>query len=383
MTLELKRLPGPVLREGQMHTLRIGVLRTRCNQAIDLTRHCETVGCAHDNVCFCLLPSERKRTASQMSCPVASMFSATYDIHPASSSEQHAAYVNVHEVWGRNLPMDVFLNHRYQSETHNRADWFVLTEGEKVVSSLGRQPLQFQFCGKILKGCGIGSVHTHPDYRQKGYAAALLRRVDQWSSEQGHQISLLFSDIDPTYYARLGYERWSADFSICDRDMLLKLSDGPVRLKPVHYQADDPLLPTFYRLWHRQDQLCIHRDTQYWSYSANRENAGSFFVVLDEKDDSVGYIRARIKEEGCLQLTEFATDPDHPQSQRSIYRALGVLATEWECSVVEGWFPASSMVPKKPREQAITMLRSLNQGVSLLDDSDLMQKSHFWMSDAF
>ena len=383
MTLELKRLSGPVLREGRIHTLTIGALYNRCNQAIDLTRHYETVGSLTIKCGFCLLSSERKRRASQVSCLVASMSSATYDIHLASSSEQHAAYVNVHEVWGGNVPLDDFLSHRYQSETHNRADWFVLTVGEKVVSSLGRQPLQFQFCGKILKGCGIGSVHTHPDYRQKGYAAALLRQVDQWSSEQGHQISLLFSDIDPGYYARLGYERWPADASICDRDMLRNLSDEAVRLEPVQYQADDPLLPTFYQLWHRQDQLCIHRDTPYWNYSSNRKNVGSFFVVLDERDDPVGYIRARIKEEGCLQLTEFATDPDQPQSQRSIYRALGVLAAEWECSVVEGWFPASSRVPKKPREQAITMLRSLNQEVSLLDDPDLMQKSHFWMSDAF
>ena len=46
-------------------------------------------------------------------------------IHPATAEERLAAYRNVHETWGRGLPLDEFLARRLKSVGHNRARWWV------------------------------------------------------------------------------------------------------------------------------------------------------------------------------------------------------------------------------------------------------------------
>ena len=136
-----------------------------------------------------------------------------FQIQPASENQRLAAYRNVHEVWSDDLPLDEFLARRLRSVMHNRAEWFVLCVGQSVASSLGRYPLQFNLGGTIVKGSGIGAVHTPPEHRQRGYATALLRQVNEWSRRDGFQVSLLFSDIDPAYYERLGYITWPSYIS--------------------------------------------------------------------------------------------------------------------------------------------------------------------------
>ena len=128
------------------------------------------------------------------------------DIHPASETERIAAYRNVHDVWSGGLDLEAHVARRLQSVQHNRADWFVGTLDGDVVTSLACYPLMFQLDGDSVPGIALGSVHTRADCRRRGFAGELIAWVEEHQQRRGVVLSLLYSDIDPRYYARLGYQ---------------------------------------------------------------------------------------------------------------------------------------------------------------------------------
>ena len=127
------------------------------------------------------------------------------EIHPADAGEQRAAYTNVHEVWGGEQPLEEYLAWRLNSVQHQRACWYVGCLEGRVVTSLGAYPLLFHVGGRQVAGFAIGAVHTVPDCRKRGYAARLMAWVEAHQRQQGAELGLLYSDIDPDYYAAHGY----------------------------------------------------------------------------------------------------------------------------------------------------------------------------------
>jgi predicted N-acetyltransferase YhbS len=134
------------------------------------------------------------------------MMATNYSIHPASEAERLLAYRNAHEAFGRGLTQEEFVSTRLRSVRHNRAGWWVLTVAGDVVASLACYPLSFCVNGLIVRGIGIGSVHTRSSHRKNGYAASLCRHVAEVEAARGAEVALLFSDIAPAYYERLGYQ---------------------------------------------------------------------------------------------------------------------------------------------------------------------------------
>jgi predicted N-acetyltransferase YhbS len=80
-----------------------------------------------------------------------------------------------------------------------------LVDGDEVLASakvyrfdavLDRQPLQI---------AGLGAVFTAPASRRRGAARELIERVLEREAAGGADAALLFSEIGPDYYARLGF----------------------------------------------------------------------------------------------------------------------------------------------------------------------------------
>lgn len=62
--------------------------------------------------------------------------------------------------------------------------------------------------GEPLTAIGFGAVFTHPDARHQGHAARMLSQLMELGLADGHAFALLYSDIDPAYYERLGFRRF-------------------------------------------------------------------------------------------------------------------------------------------------------------------------------
>ncbi len=59
--------------------------------------------------------------------------------------------------------------------------------------------------GARLRAAGIGSVSTHPDYRRRGLATALLRDTLALLHRDGYHLSFLGSEVAAAFYERLGW----------------------------------------------------------------------------------------------------------------------------------------------------------------------------------
>ncbi len=62
-----------------------------------------------------------------------------------------------------------------------------------------------------VRAVGIGAVHTRDDRRREGLAARLVEAVMAEAADLGYAAAFLYSDIDPGYYARLGFVALAAD----------------------------------------------------------------------------------------------------------------------------------------------------------------------------
>ncbi len=129
------------------------------------------------------------------------------DIHPASSEERIQIYRNVFEFWPMAPRLEEHLRLRLNSAKHERAHWYAGCLDGKVVASLGCHPLKYHFEGQEVDGFSIGSVHTVPEYRRRGFAAEVMDWAERDQKRKGARLSSLYSDIDPHYYGRQGYLR--------------------------------------------------------------------------------------------------------------------------------------------------------------------------------
>jgi predicted N-acetyltransferase YhbS len=136
--------------------------------------------------------------------------------HVANTEEIKQAFAQVHSVWPHDPDPAEHLQKRLASVQHQRATWFVITEAGQVVCSLGAYPFQLFGPDGDRPARAFGAVFTPEAERGKGHAVRLLRWVCDYYAEQGTQDFILYSDIDPAYYQKLGFQilpsyEWSWD----------------------------------------------------------------------------------------------------------------------------------------------------------------------------
>lgn len=117
------------------------------------------------------------------------------------------AHANVFRDWPHAATPEEHLRHRLASRHHQRATYHVGLLGDEVVCGLAVFPLTLFGPGGERPAGGIGAVHTREDHRGRGFASRLVRSAMQDEADRGVHDHLLFSDIDPGFYERLGFVR--------------------------------------------------------------------------------------------------------------------------------------------------------------------------------
>ena len=69
--------------------------------------------------------------------------------------------------------------------------------------------------GEPVQVAGIGAVFTPPAARGRGAARELIERLLERATADGADLALLFSEIGPDYYARLGFEPIAMPIGSC------------------------------------------------------------------------------------------------------------------------------------------------------------------------
>ncbi len=288
------------------------------------------------------------------------------DMQPASEEQRLAAYRNVFDVWSGGLSMEEHLARRLRSPQHNRAKWFVGCVAGRVVASLACYPLRFHLHGRSVAGMAIGSVHTLAEFRGRGFAPKLIDWVERRRRGDGAAISLLYSDISPDYYARLGYQRCPAREGYSKTDAPPP-PDG-LSLRRFEPAPETAAMAALYEAHHAVAPIAIERTADYWRYLLTKSQQDEFYWLVDAADRPLGYVRLAVTPSGT-RVSDYAIAPDTSASLESLYALALNLAAERGWPSLGGWLPDKPAARKwfdlTPRAKEITMLKPLDPATRL------------------
>jgi GNAT superfamily N-acetyltransferase len=80
-----------------------------------------------------------------------------------------------------------------------------LVDGAEVLASGKLYTFDATLDGRTVRVAGLGAIFTQPAHRGRGAARELVERMLDVAVAGGADLALLFSEIGPNYYARLGF----------------------------------------------------------------------------------------------------------------------------------------------------------------------------------
>ena len=82
---------------------------------------------------------------------------------------------------------------------------WALVEAAAVLASAKTYRFEAMLDGQSIRVVGLGAVFTQSAHRGRGHARVLVDRLLERAAADGADLALLFSEIGPDYYARLGF----------------------------------------------------------------------------------------------------------------------------------------------------------------------------------
>jgi GNAT superfamily N-acetyltransferase len=288
------------------------------------------------------------------------------DFHVANDEERRAAHANVHDVWSRGLPLEQHVARREGLPLNQRATWYVGTLAGRVVTSLGAHPLLYHVRGNHVPGIGIAAVHTLAEYRGRGYAPSLIAYVEAQQRAAGARLSMLFSDVDPRYYARQGYLGCPAHRGSMSP---ASVAGGPGGLCLEPFTAADhvPQTSELFASSVTDEPFYVVRTDEYARHLLARFPLDSFYWLTDCGTPR-GFVRTYVAD-GKLMIRDFAVERHDDDLRAALFTALAEMGRELGLSQVIGWLPSDPVARRffevVPRPQEITMLKPLDPGVEI------------------
>jgi predicted N-acetyltransferase YhbS len=277
--------------------------------------------------------------------------------------------------------------------THLRR--LALVNGDEILASAKLYQLDALLDGNPLKVAGIGAVFTTPAARGRGAARELIDRLLERAAADGAELALLFSEIGPGYYARLGFEpiatfdrqlrvtestRYGAPMTMVrggdDRDLKDIVSLDAARAEPFrfHLTRDRDLV-----------QFAIARKRLLAGLGSPGVRAVHFFVA-EEGASAVAYVVIGVQ--GNEWTIEEAGDRD-PGGARAGAMLQALIAREpaEKRPSIKAWLPDGFLPPQvtlvgeKPSAETM-MIRPLSdraRGLQRIAAADVL----YWHGDLF
>lgn len=277
--------------------------------------------------------------------------------------------------------------------THLRR--LALVDGDDLLASAKLYRFEAVLDGAPIQVAGIGAVFTSPASRGRGAARELVGRLLERAASEGADLALLFSEIGPDYYGRLGFEaiatvdcrlrvtestRYGAPMTMVrggdDRDLKDIVAMGLARAEPYrfHLTRDRDLV-----------QFAITRKRLLAGLAPIGARALHFFIA-EEGASAVAYVVISVQ--GQTWTIEEAGDRD-PGGARlgAILQALIAREPAERRSSITAWLPAAFCPPQvtvigETPSRDVMMTRSLTARGAIttpLAAADVC----YWRGDAF
>ena len=149
--------------------------------------------------------------------------------------------------------------------------------------------------GARLRAAGIGSVATHPDYRRRGLATALLRHTIALLRRDGYHLSFLGTEIAAPFYERLGWRIVRQPSHGAPAAEAAALPERPgLTIRPFQ-PSDLTILALIHAQATRGRTGAVARSLRYWTdhLSWVDDNAGGFLVGVGGQRGLAAFVRSR------------------------------------------------------------------------------------------
>lgn len=184
-----------------------------------------------------------------------------------------------HRTWYAHSEAEAHLRYRldllFGQWGKDQARIHVLEEGGRVLSGLVVFHLRARLAGEPRRVAGIAMVATEPAARGRGLARKLLDSVHEDLRREDAQLGLLFSDIDPAYYGRMGYETWPMERHQIPRP---PTEGAEYRFREVE-DEDLGLLVDLHGQFTASWEFAVERDRLYWTHLLARERGRQRLAV--------------------------------------------------------------------------------------------------------
>ena len=300
------------------------------------------------------------------------------DLHEASADERAQAFRNVHDVWPVDPDPEEHLRRRLANPKYANATWYVGTLDGRVVAACGCYHVSVCIDGAVEPACAVGAVHTLPEFRGRGFAPRVLAFAESQEREAGKTFSLLYSDISPAYYERLGYRRCAAAQGWLNPAE--SKAERPVMCELRQFQAAEELstLIDLYDRAHRRFPLSIARSSRLLALLCSLKIREDEFYFVEPSGS-----RWAMSGWGS-GLTESSYETSRcwttMMNERDLYSAVIALAKERGAERVGGWMPADAVCRElfevTDRVKELTMIKPLVDRIKI-DERHCLAAQHF------
>ena len=152
-----------------------------------------------------------------------------FDIRPATKEDQDGIYLMGYDVWSGGKSESDYLKECRASLKYKRGTWWVLADGDELLSSL----IVYDF-GKA--SYGIGSIATIPSARKQGFASHLISEVMADLEDEHPRLKLfLYSDIHAAFYEKFGFKPLPENQQRYKPSLCMAFGEGSVMAQAPDY----------------------------------------------------------------------------------------------------------------------------------------------------
>lgn len=230
---------------------------------------------------------------------------------------------------------------------------FALAEGTDWRAAATRYDLTAVLDGRPLRACGIAEVLAAPS--EGGDPAALLvERLLERSAQEGAELALLFSEMDPAWCAAQGFSR------IPTADLDLAVAESPRHGAPMTLvrggdEADLPAIAAIGQVRAAPFRFHLDRDLDFVQYAITRKRLRSglgaagehelHFFVAEEGITAAAYVVLSVRG-GAWTLEECGDRDDAGARVGAILQALIARDPAARRPSIRGWLPPGFRPPQ-------------------------------------
>ena len=256
-----------------------------------------------------------------------------------------------------------FTKHLHQDSSYALHQSRVCVVDGRIVSYVRVPDRPIQIGKAVVRMGGVGGVSTHPDYRHRGYSTAVLKDAIRYMEEQGYDLSMLFTGIQP-FYARLGWVPFPEHtFSIALRGT--RTFGDAYGVRAFEVERDIEGVIHVYNEHNRARTGTLVRSEQYWYDEHSRFMGVLPSLVAERKGRIVAYVGGSHREDAAY-IREVGYLDGHSEALRTLAHAVLRDAYAKGLKSVEGLLQRNHpMVEILSEESGSPLSHSLSEGMML------------------